>query len=68
MRRDFRVANAVLQDSSGSIKISLWNDDADKFKSGDKVKIDNGYASEFNGVLQLSAGKFGKIGFVEEKK
>lgn len=59
--KDLKVANAVLEDDSGKIKVSLWNDDADKFKMGDKIKIINGYASEFNGLLQLSSGKFGKI-------
>ena len=59
--RELRVANAVLEDSSGSIKLSLWNDDASRFKEGDKVKITNGYVNEFQGDKQLTSGKFGKI-------
>mgnify|MGYP003995081217 CR=1 FL=1 len=39
--RDLSVANAMLEDDSGSIKLSLWNDDATKYKSGDKIKITN---------------------------
>jgi ssDNA-binding replication factor A large subunit len=56
-----RVADAMLKDDSGTIKMSLWNDDATRFKAGDKIKITNGYVNEFQGDKQLTAGKFGKI-------
>lgn len=55
------VSNAILQDDSGTIKLTLWNDDADRFKEGDKIKIVNGYVSEFQGEKQLTSGKFGRI-------
>ena len=61
-----RVANAVAKDSSGDIKLTLWNDDIDKVKAGDKIKILNGYVSEWQGELQLSTGKFGMIEVVGE--
>jgi len=56
-----RVANATAKDDSGEIKLTLWNDEIDKVKAGDKVRISNGYVSEFQGEKQLSAGKFGKL-------
>lgn len=59
--RELRVADAVLKDDSGTIKLSLWNDDINRFKAGDKVKITNGYINEFQGEKQLTAGKFGKM-------
>ena len=59
--KELRVADAALEDDSGTIKLSLWNDDIDKFKQGDKVKITNGYVNEFQGEKQLTSGKFGKI-------
>jgi replication factor A1 len=59
--RELKVANAIVQDESGEMKLSLWNDDIAKFNAGDKIKIANGYVSEFNGEKQLSAGKYGKI-------
>ena len=55
------LADAKLKDDSGEIIMSLWGDDAAKYATGDKVKIENGWVSEFKGNLQLSAGKFGKI-------
>ena len=59
--RELRVADAILEDDSGTTKLTLWNDEIEKFKAGDKVKITNGYVNEFQGEKQLTAGKFGKM-------
>ena len=63
--REGRVANAVVKDDSGEIKLTLWNDDIDKVKVGSKVKITNGYINEFQGEKQLTAGRLGKLEVVE---
>lgn len=59
--KDLKVANAVVEDESGEVKMSLWNDDVDKVNIGDMIKVTNGYVSEFNGEKQLTSGKFGKL-------
>jgi replication factor A1 len=59
--RELKVADAVIQDDSGTIKLTLWNDDIERFKAGDKIKFINGYANEFQGETSLTSGKFGKI-------
>ena len=64
--KQIRVADALLEDDSGTIKLTLWNDDIDKFKVGDKVKVTNGYVNEFQGEKQLTSGKFGKLEKVGE--
>lgn len=56
-----RVATATLKDSSGEVKLTLWNDDVDRIHTGDKVKVTNGYVNEFQGELQLTAGKYGSL-------
>ncbi|MBI4144019.1 DNA-binding protein [Candidatus Woesearchaeota archaeon] len=56
-----RVANATIKDDSGEIKLTLWNDQVDTIKPGTKIKITNGYVSEFKGEKQLTTGKFGKL-------
>ena len=56
-----KVANAVIEDDSGTISLTLWGDDADKVKQGDTVKIENGFVKEWNNSLQLSVGKYGKM-------
>jgi len=64
--RDLSVANAILKDDSGSIKLTLWNDDVTRFKDGDKIRVINGYVNEFQGEKQLTSGKFGSLEKVGE--
>jgi replication factor A1 len=64
--KNIKVSTATIKDDSGKIKLSLWNKDAEKVEKGDKVKITNGYASEFKGEKQLTAGKFGKLEVLEK--
>jgi replication factor A1 len=66
--RELNVANAILSDESGDIKLTLWNDDTSRFKEGDRIKITNGYVSEFQGEKQLTSGKFGKIEKIGESE
>ena len=63
--KEGRVCNATLEDESGKIKITLWNDEIDKVQVGNKVKISNGYVNEYQGEKQLTAGRFGKLEIVE---
>jgi replication factor A1 len=63
--KEMKVANAIGEDDSGKIKVSLWNDDAEKVQVGSKIKITNGYVSEFNGEKQLSSGKYGSLELVD---
>lgn len=63
-----RVATAIVKDETGDIKLTLWNDQIDSVKSGDKVHITNGYVSEWQGEPQLTTGKMGKLEVVGESK
>lgn len=56
-----RVADATLTDESGSIKLSLWDDQIDAVKKGAKVRITNGYINTFRGERQLNVGRYGKL-------
>ena len=56
-----RVCTAIAKDETGQIKLTLWNDDIDKVNVGDKVHITNGYVNEYQGEMQLTTGKFGKL-------
>ena len=59
--KDLKVANAKIKDDSGEIALTLWNEDINKVKPGDKIKITKGYAKEFNNEKQLTTGKFGTL-------
>jgi replication factor A1 len=55
------VADAMISDDSGSIKLSLWGDDIDKIQAGDRISVENGYINTFKGENSISVGKFGKL-------
>jgi replication factor A1 len=55
------VADAVISDESGTIKLSLWGDDINKIRAGDRVSVENGYINTFKGENSLAVGKFGKL-------
>ncbi|HLC62085.1 MAG TPA: hypothetical protein VJI52_03665 [Candidatus Nanoarchaeia archaeon] len=59
-----RVATAIAKDETGDVKLSLWNEDIDRVKAGDKVHISNGYANEWQGEIQLTTGRMGKMEIV----
>ncbi|MBT3304014.1 DNA-binding protein [Candidatus Woesearchaeota archaeon] len=56
-----KVCNATVKDSTGTVTLTLWNEDVDKVNVGDKIHIENGWVGEWQGELQLSTGKFGKL-------
>ena len=55
----YKVADAVVADETGSIKLTLWNEQIDQVEVGNKIKIENGYVTSFKGEIQLNVGKFG---------
>ncbi len=57
----FRVANAVIGDETGTIKLSLWNEQIEQVKVNDTIKIENGYIKSFRGEPQLNVGRYGKL-------
>ncbi|MBW2987015.1 DNA-binding protein [Candidatus Woesearchaeota archaeon] len=60
-----KVCNCKAKDETGEINLTLWNDQIDMVEVGDKVKISNGYVNEYQGEMQLTTGKFGKLEKVE---
>ncbi|HLD79930.1 MAG TPA: DNA-binding protein [Candidatus Nanoarchaeia archaeon] len=62
------VCNAKVKDNTGSVILTLWNDDISKIKVGDQIHLQNGWCSEFKGEKQVSAGKFGKIETIKDTK
>jgi replication factor A1 len=60
-----RVCDAVGQDETGRVKITLWNDEIDRVRGAPRVRITNGWAKEWNRELQISAGRYGRIEVIE---
>ena len=60
-----RVADCMLKDDSGQIKLSLWDDQIDMVKQGSKVRVTNGYTNSFRGEVRLNVGRYGKLEVIE---
>jgi len=56
-----RVAQAVISDETGSIKLVLWNDQIRQVKANEEIRIENGYATSFRGEKQLNVGRYGTL-------
>lgn len=57
----YKIVDAVIADETGSVKLTLWNEQIDQVNVGDNVKIENGYVTSFKGEIQLNVGKFGTL-------
>ena len=60
-----QVADAILKDDSGQIKLTLWDAQIKMVKAGSKVTVENGYINSFRGENSLNVGKYGKLNVVE---
>ena len=56
-----KVSTAIAKDETGDIKLSLWNEDTERIKAGDKIHLTNGYVNEWQGEMQLTTGRLGKL-------
>jgi replication factor A1 len=56
-----KVASSILEDDSGQIMLTLWNDDAEKFEEGQKIRIVGGEVRDWRGNPQLNPGREGTI-------
>lgn len=56
-----RLSNATIEDSTGSIKLALWNKQIDIVSIGDRIAIDNAKVVWFRGEPQLRIGRQGEL-------
>jgi len=59
------VADATLEDETGQISLSLWQDQIERVSVGNTLEISGAFVTEFRGKLQLSIPKSGKIEVIE---
>ncbi len=59
------LANAVVEDESGKIKLCLWDQQVKAVAVGDKIQINNASVSVFKGEKQLRLGKTGSLEVTE---
>ena len=56
-----RVCNATGEDDTGSVVVTLWNDDIEKVSEGSTIIIKGGWSQEYNGKMQVSPGRKGTL-------
>ncbi len=59
------VSNALIGDETGSIRMSLWNQQINTVSKGDVIDIKNSKVARFNGELQLKLGRSGNLYVIE---
>jgi replication factor A1 len=55
------VADSTLEDETGTIKLSLWEENITRVSIGDNVKINGAYITEFRNQFQLNIPRSGKL-------
>jgi replication factor A1 len=60
-----QVADAIIKDDTGQIKLTLWDAQIKMVKAGSKVTVENGYINSFKGENSLNVGKYGKLNVIE---
>ena len=55
------VADATLQDSTGTTTLTLWGEDIAKYAVGAKIQLTDVWVKDYKGKLQVSIGRTGKI-------
>ena len=69
--RHGRVGSILVNDGSGEIRVTLWNNDCDMIENGElqrgaKVAVGNAVAKERNGLTELSLGYHSSIKVLEK--
>ncbi|MFX0093719.1 MAG: hypothetical protein ACFFBD_18350 [Candidatus Hodarchaeota archaeon] len=60
------LCDIEVADSTGSIILTLWDDDIDLVEEGKDYTLSNGYVNVFHNSMRLSKGKYGELSDAEE--
>jgi len=58
------VANALVTDETGTIRLPLWNKQIDEISVGDSIQVENANVIIFRGERQLKVNRSGKLSIV----
>ena len=61
-----KVCDALVGDETGSVYLTLWDDNIEKVKENDTLRLENGYVTLFKGNMRLNIGKYGKLEMAKE--
>lgn len=57
----YEIADAIVSDETGNIKLTLWNEQIEKVNVNDTINVQNGYVTSFRGEIQLNIGRYGTL-------
>jgi replication factor A1 len=60
------LAEARVGDETGTVLMTLWQDQIEQVSPGDVLLIDNGFMSLVRGHLRLNVGRYGSMSTVDE--
>lgn len=61
------LATAILEDETGSVRLNLWREQIEVAKVGDTIVLENAFAREFGGVVEVNIGADGKIAVLKHR-
>ena len=61
-----KVCDALVGDETGSVYLTLWDDNIGKVNENDTMRVENGYVTLFKGNIRLNIGKYGKLEAAKE--
>ncbi len=62
-----RITTVTFEDDTGTIDLTLWEEEIDAIEEGAKVQITGAYVREWADDIQLNIGRDGNIEMVEEE-
>jgi len=62
------VSNVKIGDETGSIRLSLWNEQIDKVHIGDIIELKKCHIAKFRGDLQLRLGRTGTLSIIDDEE
>lgn len=69
--RSHRLVEGMVEDSSGQVSITFWNDHVESLKDiepGDLIEVRNCFISSFRGKLIINVGRDSKMRKVEKMR
>ena len=60
-----QLAAACGRDETGIVGIVLWDNQVNNVKTGDIIRIENGWCRTKNGEIVVSTGKNGKLTIID---
>ena len=60
-----RVAEALVGDETGSVYLTLWDDNIERVEDGQILNIKDAYVNLFRGSMRLNIGRYGSYELAE---